>query len=1019
MSEKRAGGILASSFVAGLLLAAAIFSPRAWDPVPGPYFGLENQTTTESDSADGIEAAHAELSARAQTRVAAVTVQPTAPPVAAPISIPAAIAAETTLTSADARPFAAPFAPAVAPVAPAVAEPPSTHSVEQHAEPLMPVAHPIEHVYAPPERVAMADTASPAAAAALAETLTPPPAPAVPPVPLAAPLQPTQPAPASQIAASPDTPNTPQPVQQTEPPASLKAMMTRMQAAQPPVTQLVQQPVPPPALPALPAPSHTWSQALAQAPAVVPVQPKALAGDHFHPAASPPRSIPIPTLAGRLGVPPLPGEPWTDPDGVNWSDVIAAPQLPDADRRRNWLGDWRSDPRVAPPRGAEPRNAGNPTSGRLFDRLRGSERRLAQASGNDADAAIPTETPPPDISQWPRPVKLDQQLDHLATLCPTGGAGGEPISAWTQRTRAAIQGVQDTRGARDTAADASLIVLGEAVIAGMSLAETTADSGLATHTRRTALAVARRVAVWRSTAALFASLDRNPQELSANDAAAAMTRQAAGRTVVEIARLLDGIERFELSTTASDALAVKTSLGSICSFYPTAARPVARAVEDHYLAPNVRIAVHQQFLGKLLPGASVDTSPFQDVVMGREVRGTRTVERTTTLRLVPDEDEICFNLEVHGDIASRAVTESGPVSVTARSASAFTVRKPITISSQGLLFGNAAGDASNRSRVDNIQTSFDAVPVMGSLVRNIARNQQVEAMPEANREVIDKIISRACREVDTQAEPQFAQMADRIRDRVWMPLVKLGLDPKAVAMQTTASVATMRLRLAGDTQLAAHTPRPRAPSDAMLSLQIHESSANNAFDRLGIAGKRFTLEELIQLVCSQIGVEPRIPEELPEGVAVAFAKTQPLRVECRDGLVHVHVALDAIESGRRDWYDLTAHVAYRPVCSGQQVFLEREGPIQLGGPGREGRMELALRTIFGKIFPKERPIAVLPDQIAKNEKLADVHAVQAVSSDGWLAITLEQRKTPPSTIAAPPKPQQTRPAEARRKTVWR
>ena len=836
----------------------------------------------------------------------------------------------------------------------------------------------------PPERIAMAPATNPAAAAVLAETLLPP-----------------------------------QPVEQPVPPASLKGMMTRMQAAQPPVVQQIERPVPQPPQPAMPAPPHTWSQAFAQAPAVIPVQPKALAADHFHPASSQPRSINVPSMAGGLGVPPLPGEPWTDPDGVNWSDVIAAPQVPDADRRRNWLGEWRPEPRVSPPRAAEQRVAGNAATGRLLDRLRGGDRRAGQTPGPDAGSAAATETPPPDISQWPRPVKLEQQLDHLAMLSTAGGTGAEPIGIWMQRTRSAIQGVHDTRGARDPAADASLLVLGEAVLAGMSLADTTIDASLATHTRRTALAVARRVAVWRSTAALFASLDRNPQELSANDAAAAMTRQAAGRTVVEIARLLDAIERFELSTTAADAMAVKTSLGSICSFYPTAARPVARAMEDHYLAPNVRIAVHQQFLGKLLPGATVDTAPFQDVVMGREVRGTRTVERTTTLRLVPDEDEICFNLEVHGDIASRAVTESGPVSVTARSASAFTVRKPITISSQGLLFGNAAGDASNRSRVDNIQTSFDALPVMGSLVRNIAKNQQVEAMPEANREVIDKIISRACREVDTQAEPEFAKMADRIRDRVWMPLVKLGLDPKAVAMQTTSSVATMRLRLAGDTQLAAHTPRPRAPSDAMLSLQVHESSANNAFDRLGIAGKRFTIEELIQLVCSQIGVEPRIPDELPEGVAVAFAKTQPLRVECRDGLVHIHVALDAIESGRRDWYDLTAHVAYRPVCSGQQVFLEREGPVQLGGPGREGRMELALRTIFGKIFPKERPIAVLPDQIAKNEKLADVHAVQAASSDGWLAITLEQRKAPPPVIASPPKPQQPRPAEARRKTVWR
>ena len=37
---------------------------------------------------------------------------------------------------------------------------------------------------------------------------------------------------------------------------------------------------------------------------------------------------------------------------------------------------------------------------------------------------------------------------------------------------------------------------------------------------------------------------------------------------------------------------------------------------------------------------------------------------------------------------------------------------------------------------------------MRSVVRNIVRNQHEENMPEANREVIDHIISKACREVD-------------------------------------------------------------------------------------------------------------------------------------------------------------------------------------------------------------------------------------------------------------------------------
>ena len=41
MADKRAGSIVASSFVAGLLLTAGIFAPRAWEPVPEPFFGLE------------------------------------------------------------------------------------------------------------------------------------------------------------------------------------------------------------------------------------------------------------------------------------------------------------------------------------------------------------------------------------------------------------------------------------------------------------------------------------------------------------------------------------------------------------------------------------------------------------------------------------------------------------------------------------------------------------------------------------------------------------------------------------------------------------------------------------------------------------------------------------------------------------------------------------------------------------------------------------------------------------------
>ena len=268
-------------------------------------------------------------------------------------------------------------------------------------------------------------------------------------------------------------------------------------------------------------------------------------------------------------------------------------------------------------------------------------------------------------------------------------------------------------------------------------------------------------------------------------------------------------------------------------------------------------------------------------------------------------------------------------------------------------------------------------------------------------------VGRACRQVDQETEPKLSEMAERIRERLWRPLVTLGLEPTPMALESTDDVASVRLRLAAGTQLAAHTPRPRAPEDALVSCQIHETVANNAVGQFGFAGRRLELPQLAGLVCERLGIEPWVPDDLPDGVAVTFAREEPLRLECRDGLVHVRVALDSFESGRRSWHEIVAKVAYRPVVKGSQVCLEREGPVQIGGPGHEGRMEIALRTVFGKIFAKERPVPLVPVKVTENPRFVGLRAVQAVATDGWLAIALAEPRadvtgqpTTPSPTAA-------------------
>ena len=388
-----------------------------------------------------------------------------------------------------------------------------------------------------------------------------------------------------------------------------------------------------------------------------------------------------------------------------------------------------------------------------------------------------------------------------------------------------------------------------------------------------------------------------------------------------------------------------------------------------------------------MPEAPSRTEPVRDVILGKPVRGRRVVEQITSVDLTPDDDEICFDLTVDGQVSTYAITETGPIALTSRGSGQFTVKKPIKICREGLIVGRSVASASNRARLVNVSTSFDSVPLMGSLLRTLARNQHADSLPEANREVAQKIVWQSCRDTDKESEEKFAVLSNQIEDSFWQPLVQLGLSPTPF-METTEDKATLRLRLNADTQLAAHTPRPREPDGTLFGYQVHESAINNAFDRLGIKGQRLSLEELFIHVQQQLGFKAKIPEDLPEGVSVAFEQVEPIRVDFDEGLVHVKISIDALESGRRDWYDVIGSVTYKPIASGNTIVLQREGPIRIGGPGHRGRIEFALRTIFGKIFPKEKPVPIVPKKFTEHPRLQDLTTLQAMSWDGWIAIAL-------------------------------
>ncbi len=611
---------------------------------------------------------------------------------------------------------------------------------------------------------------------------------------------------------------------------------------------------------------------------------------------------------------------------------------------------------------------------RIIERLRPGERlrdRLGQNIKRFETTTLTTATSP--LTAWPPPKELLRQLDELAADSSPRPASYNDIRKWADQTVSTVSQIMATRGPQDPNAISVINSLEQCFQDGMSLADSLTDLDHATQIRRTAFAVKRRMKTWHAAAVLSNGIS--------------VTTATEKNGLDQISTLLRLLEDFETDATAGNAFAVQQALKTTESLSPSQFQLLRQAIIHYYAAPNVRIACSEEFLTKLMPESPSRTESVREIILGKPVRGRREVKQTTSIDLTPDTDEICFDLTVEGQVSTYAITETGPIALTSRGSGQFTVKKPIKLSYEGLVVGRSVASASNRARLMNVSTSFDSVPLMGSLLRTLARNQHADSLPEANREVAQKIIWQSCRETDRESEEKFTALSNQIDESFWQPLIRLGLSPTPF-METTEDRATLRLRISADTQLAAHTPRPREPNETLFGYEVHESTVNNTFDRLGINGERLSLENLFIRVQQQLGLEPEIPEDLPEGVAVTFEEVEPLRVDFDDGLVEVKVAIDALESGRRNWYDVIGSVTYKPVGVGNTVFLQREGPIRISGPGHRGRIEFALRTIFGKIFPKERPLPIVPKRITDHPRLQNMTALQAVSWDGWIAVAL-------------------------------
>lgn len=417
---------------------------------------------------------------------------------------------------------------------------------------------------------------------------------------------------------------------------------------------------------------------------------------------------------------------------------------------------------------------------------------------------------------------------------------------------------------------------------------------------------------------------------------------------------------------------------------------LADAVNDNHRNANVRIALSAELLNRFIPPPQIMAEKVVDNVRGADVVGRSESVARLRIVLLPDRLRWKLGLEAQGNVASETESSKGPARFWNDGLGQFNARKILTLDRRGLAVARAQAHADSEAYLNYFETDFDGFPLIGHLARSIARNQYESEQPYARQEVSEKISRRASQRLDQEVDQRIVNAEREFKQQLIAPLDRLNLEPTPVDMETTDRRLIVRYRLAGPHQLAAYTPRPQAPGNSMVSMQLHESMFNNTLENLKLDNRRVDLRTLyVEMLRRFDAKQIKIPDDLPEDVTVHFAERDPVRISCEEGRVKLTIRLKELDHAEtHTWRNFEVHGYYRPSDNQLEANLVRDGNLELAGEELKLGDQIALRSIFAKVLSRNRQLSIVNKQLLTRPQLADLQVTQFVVQDGWIGVAL-------------------------------
>ena len=279
---------------------------------------------------------------------------------------------------------------------------------------------------------------------------------------------------------------------------------------------------------------------------------------------------------------------------------------------------------------------------------------------------------------------------------------------------------------------------------------------------------------------------------------------------------------------------------------------LVQQIRNRFSRPNVSLQISENAINRLGQRPVHNTQSVRDCILDASVRGTATSTGLLTLHTVPASEHIELEICLAGHIKSNTTSTKKSVKVASLGHTNFVATTRLKISDDRFVMLPSETHAQTQTHIRSIRKTGGRFG--RRLIERIAQKKVAESKSKAQRIASRKAEKKVSVKFDKEISEALTT-ARRKYDLQWRPpLVRVGMFPEYLHMASGSSGVNIKATLASYKQISTAQPPPQLLLPDDLTVQVHETAANNFFSVV-LAG--------ITLRQDQADQPPRVEGDVP------------------------------------------------------------------------------------------------------------------------------------------------------------